>query len=246
MSNTSTVQNTEHLPKKINQFIDFFAKKVETIELADFRESDQLFRKILYVSIIDTLAKTALRKCTRNRQRVVSLVRKFSGWPDYNRVSLPHLVRLLEKQKDPKFTEVKDYAYSLLSNWGPSEIVSLSRDPDFDEVNALWPDNSTVNGIGLDYLSHASLFYTYRNSLIHELREPGHAIEGVLKSEQPFYHSMIDKMDQESWELAYPMGFYRKICTNFLQRLGEYYVSEELNPYECFTFGTYWIEELNL
>jgi hypothetical protein len=37
---------------------------VETIELADFRELDQLFRKILYVSIIDTLAKTALRKCS--------------------------------------------------------------------------------------------------------------------------------------------------------------------------------------
>lgn len=126
----------------------------------------------------------------------------------------------------------------------------MDRDPGYREVQKLWPRDKEhikpIENVQLDSLRHVHLFYTYRNSLIHELRTPGYGIE-FDKDKEPFYHSMTDKDENEitSWELVYPLAFFESICETALKNLETYYTSDRIDPYHFFTFGTYWIEELN-
>jgi hypothetical protein len=46
-------------------------------------------------------------------------------------------------------------------------------------------------------------------------------------------------------ELIYPWRFLHRLCGTALEQLGPYYDQNEINPYDSFDFGTYWIRELN-
>jgi hypothetical protein len=50
----------------------------------------------------------------------------------------------------------------------------------------------------------------------------------------------------EYWKLVYPLRFFYKLCETGLTKLKEYLNDNQLNPYEYFVFGKYWIEDLNI
>ena len=91
----------------------------------------------------------------------------------------------------------------------------LRDDPKYEDVRKLWPKShehiKPINYIQLDSICHVQLFYTYRNSLVHELRKLGHGIEFKDDSSEPYYHSIldIDKGGHMTWELVYPLGFLK-------------------------------------
>ena len=61
---------------------------------------------------------------------------------------------------------------------------------------------------------YAALFYTYRNHLVHEFREPGYGIERDDDFAAPYYHSMTscDRGSSEnSWELVFPCRLSRPL-----------------------------------
>lgn len=106
----------KELKGKIDQFISFFRTQVNIIRLAKFEKNGNLYKKILYVGIIDTLSKTIYSR-KGNRDRFVSFVRNFSGWNSCERISLPYLVRLLERAPDPQFSKLRKFALSLFDKW---------------------------------------------------------------------------------------------------------------------------------
>jgi len=64
---------------------------------------------------------------------------------------------------------------------------------------------------------------------------------------KPFYHSMEDvDTGTHTWELVYPLGFYQKIISTALSNLRAYYKKERIDPYQHYSFGTYWVDELNI
>ena len=70
------------------------------------------------------------------------------------------------------------------------------------------------------------------------------------EDKNPFYHLMstMDEdadVDNTSVELVYPWQFLHRLCDTSLCHLKEYLTANELNPYDSFRFGTYWISELN-
>ena len=241
------MRDEKELEEDIDRFLSFFEEKLSIVSETDFKDSNNLFRKILYVGLIDALSKTVSSPKKGNRERVTSFVLNFTDWEYCDRVSLPHLVRLLEKVPDPEFSAIREYAYSLQDQWCQGEVVSLEKEPTINEIKAKWPKGSPkpLDDINLEHLQHVNLFYKHRNSIVHELREPGYGME-FKNDVAPFYHSM-SQLDSESytWELVYPLGFYEKICSSALPKLKEYYIKERIDPYSLYTFGTYWLEELN-
>jgi hypothetical protein len=67
---------------------------------------------------------------------------------------------------------------------------------------------------------------------------------------EPFYHHLSTLEDgniaiESTVELVYPRRFLRRLCDTALVQLKQYFLTNELNPYDSFVFGTYWIRELN-
>lgn len=239
----------EKIEDQVNRFLSFFEDKFEEIKAASHGNSDRLFKKILYVGLLDTLSKTTSFPRQRNRERFTSFIQHFSCWKDSAKISLPHLVGLVSKIRSPEFSEIREFAFSEIEKWKPSTFPSLVQDPDLNQVKNLWPKSIPKpldENLQIDFLQHTNLFYKYRSSLVHELREPGYGFE-MKNDVEPYYHQhhSLDT-DVISWELVYPLGFYEKICTNSIKALRSYYIKERINPYNCFTFGSYFIEQLNI
>ncbi len=244
---------TDKLRESIDRFVGYFKKQINEIERLE-TEHAELYRRLLYASVLDTLAGTVLPKRS-NRERFVYFVQRFCQWPDGDRVSLPHLVQLLRKNPDPAFQSLREWAFAkfkLLPVHG-SVLMPISHDPSFDEVRQAWPapkeHRTPLEGVDLVSLQHYQLLYFYRNTLVHELRTPGYGID-FGDDREPFYHRMStlddsDKLVQVSVELVYPWRFLHDLCDRALDQLKNYFTTNELNPYDSLVFGTYWIRELN-
>jgi hypothetical protein len=239
--------NKEELKEAIGRFVGFFEEKLNTVKDANFGDSDALFKKTLYVGFIDALSSTVSFKKKGNRERIVAFVETFTDWEHCDRVSLPHLVRLLQKVPDPEFSDLRKFAYAQYDTWIEGRVFGLDCDPEYKEVRKLWPSSipKPLEDIQISFLKHSSLFYRYRNSLVHELREPGYGVE--FKADvAPFYHSMQNlDTEESSWELVYPLGFYERLLESSMNSLRLYYEAERINPYHQSTFGSYWIDTLN-
>lgn len=238
----------EDYREKISKFISFFSKQLDIICNAKFSENEKLYKKILYIGIIDAISKSVCPQ-KGNRKRFVSFVTQFSEWKDCERISLTHLAKLLEKVPDTEIPELREFVHSNF-NWREGDTIYLDKDPDYNTIRNLWPrDKESLKQIGdvaFESLTHVHLFYQYRNMLIHELRKPGYGME-YDDDDSPFYHSMRYRNDnnKKTWELVYPLGFYKIICGTLLKNLETYCINNRINPYNSYTFGTYFIDELN-
>lgn len=241
------MKDIEELEQDIDKFIGYFRDQIEKIHKIDGGESTNLFRQILYNSLLDALSRTTAYPKKGNRERIVEFVRNFCDWSSCEKVSLPQIVRLLEKVPEPGFSNLRQYAFSELDKWRGKDFVNISQDPDYNEVKKLWPKDiqKPLENIQIDFFQHVNLFYQYRNSLVHELRKPGYGME-FPENKEPYYHPMLDcETKQTTWELVYPTRFYDRLCETAIKKLNEYYMKDRIDPYSCYIFGTYWIDKLN-
>lgn len=242
------MQEINEIQKQIERFISYFQNKYEIVKETKFKANDELFKKILYIGIIDALSKTVFPR-RGNRERFVLFLEIFSDWKNCDRISLPHLVRLLEFTPEPEYSKLREFVFLAYGQWHSGQVISLENDPEFKEIIQYWPkgqaNNECIKGVKLETLKHVHLFYAYRNSLIHELRNLGYGLEELSLEEEPSYHSMTMEDGKDTWQLVYPLGFFENICETCLKNLEKYLTSNNINPYNSFNFGSYWKEELN-
>jgi hypothetical protein len=246
------------IDSNITGFIDTYREMAERItSVRGETESDfRVFEKVLHASLIDAVARAARPLTMGNKERFVSVVEEFGGWIDANRISLPHLVALLHKVPDPSFNDVRTFANRELRNWPLGSKIKLVREPPLAQVQAIWPkDQAGKNILGrikLEHLQHSHLLYSYRNSLVHELRTPGYAME-IIADDQPYYVSMdtlggsagYAQVSARSWELTYPIRFFRKLSTDLLENMERYFRANQVDPLTQYQFGSHWLPELN-
>ena len=104
-----------------------------------------------------------------------------------------------------------------------------------------------LEGVAADSLLHRRLLYQYRNSLLHEFRQPGHGSD-LADTEEPHYitlGSVQRPTNPELWLLNYPREFFERLVDDGLSNLRRYLTENDLNPYESYVFGDYWYESLN-
>jgi hypothetical protein len=238
----------------IDRFIGYFKKQLELIDGIPKSDSSKIFRKALYVSVIDTLSKCVFPHRVGNRERFVAFVMRFSNWSEGYNVSMPHLEKLLRVNPDPAYEKLRKsifaaYNGSLVHR---SQIVGIDTDPTYEDIKKDWPVQKEcripIEGVTLESLQHFNLLYAYRNSLVHELREPGYGMEFDEDEQYPYYHSrtiISGDGDERRIELVYPVNFFRKIASTCIDKLDTYLKDSQLDPYDYYKFGTYWIAELN-
>ncbi len=61
---------SDELQNNIDGFLRFFQRKLEGIKNAEFDESTQVFKKILYLGLIDALSKSVTLPKNSNRERI--------------------------------------------------------------------------------------------------------------------------------------------------------------------------------
>lgn len=240
-----------HIDEEISRYCCHFTRQIELIKALS-GESASLFQKALFCSLLDALSCSAYPN-KRPRDRFTSLVRKFGRWSNQDRISLPHLARVLQLTSDPAFSELRKYSIDKLSAWEATwGSIKLDQDPKLDEVLEHCPNidlSTKINEVEIKFLTHLHLLYSHRNSLVHELRSPGKGMESG-KEHEPFYHdlSTITSSSEpsiETIELVYPVLFFEQMCTTVLSGLKEYLKANELNPFDCYDFGSYWLGNLN-
>ncbi|MBI3738248.1 MAG: hypothetical protein HY258_04285 [Chloroflexi bacterium] len=215
------------------------------------------YKRVLYITVLSALSKIVVPNTRDNdRQRMVHLLSNFSEWGEYNRISLPHLVKLLNLTPEPAFEALRLYAIKQYNSWIIGDVITLDRDPSYIEIANLWPADNEYKfsikdnnrKIPLESLQHVYLFYTHRNSLVHEFRMLGLLSGDPAPSKnEPHYSALFHDAggDIITWELQYPLEFYRRITERCLTNLSEYLRRNQIDPVSFFTSNSYWISELN-
>lgn len=229
----------------VSRFVQYFGEVIEEVASLQPEKNLRSHKKLLYVAILDGLAKAAFPDECGNKKRFVSLLKQFSGWQYSTKVSLPHLVRMLSKKDDPIFSRLREFVEAELEEWSEGDFVLLARDPDYERVKDLWPSEQKSNKcrqrLTTESLQHSRLLYSFRNSLVHEFRQPGLPLESHDNT-CPYY---ISVGETSIWALVYPVRFFEHLCRQSLDKLESHFRQRKEDPTKAFKFGPFYIEELN-
>lgn len=243
---------THDLDSKITSYIEHFRNQVKRLREYEFHKEDRVLKKNILVSILDAISRTTSNYADGNRERFTGIVANFGNWPDHIRISAPHLSYLLENLRAPAYKNARQFIADVIAKNTGGSFVPLSRDPELEEVRKLWPvppEQKLVGQLSLASFTHLNLLYQYRNSLVHELREPGYGIEFSDDREEPFYHGMTtvgdDGSQKQTLELVYPLNFYFLLTETVIKNVDKYLREDRIDPYGSYQFGSSWIGELN-
>jgi len=206
------------------------------------KEIDKLpkhFRRILLLSLLDTLSKCAFPKERLNRKRFVKLIDCYSDWEYKDYVSLPQLRYLLFKVE--KCQDLKKEVESRISKWPHGRILRLHEaDPRLEDIDRLKYGKCEKL---IAKARYAPLLWKMRNSAVHEFRRPGKGWAFSNDNSTPYYHGCLDEKGAfESWELCIPCEVISKIVLQCSNRLKSEFEQKGLDPYndEHFKFGSSW------
>jgi hypothetical protein len=238
----------------ITLYINYFTEQVQLVEdhCPKSRDGD-LHRRILYSAILDAISRPVCVQQS-NRERIVGLINKFCDWPECDRVSLSHLSQLVRTKIEPELSELRNFTIRNMSQWVRGDVVLLHRDPSFSDVERIWPQNNgkpiLIDGVRLNWLQHCHLFYSYRNSLVHEFKTSGYHAELFDKNE-PYYVQVTEYRDENSrelersWQLQYTASFFKRLCKSALLSLESHLMQNQIDPVLMLAPGKYWIRELD-
>ncbi len=237
--------NTPHaeIAKSIEQFCSYFEREASAIGRVSVTEGPDIetgagnqfrYRKTLYVTAIDTLAGLRFHKSAypnlarRNRERFIRFLKEYGSWPEGDLVSLPFLKDELEASRllDRPLARHVTGKMSKFSTEDGGTLPISKMDESWPSLLALATTEKEEDAVN-EYL-HLALFYRYRNSLVHESRQPGRAMEGVFPSEEPSYHGYIG---DSRWYLMYPVNLFEELLKRSIAGFRAYLVTNQIDPY---------------
>jgi hypothetical protein len=242
------------LDSAIATYAEHFKAKVARLKGYELHAEDRLLlKKNILVSVIDAVSRVTSNSADGNRERFTAVVAHFGDWPDHTRVSAPHLSYFLRNLRAPAFSGARQAIAEAIRANSHGGFVPLSADPELDSIRKLWPvppDQKLVGQLSLSSFTHLNLLYHHRNSLVHELREPGYGMEFHEDHEEPFYHGMTavgaeGEPGERTLELVYPLKFYFRLTDAVISNVASYLRSNRINPYSAYRFGSSWIGDLN-
>lgn len=189
-------------------------------------------RKVLYAMAFDPLGRAAYGPTVHSRDRFVRLMRDIVKWPEADKVSLPQLQLRLREAKRFRHRLYRETSLRL-GTWSRGSPNHLSLSPVLLELHPFADETELVH---LRDAQYVHLFYTYRNNLVHEFREPGYGTDWSGTSKKPFYGSSV----YGPWELVFPVAFIADLYEHALLGLEEHLLREKINPYKQFQFGSLW------
>src|SRR5579862_3808401 len=138
--------------------LDAFRNQVTTLIDQVARIDNEVFRKALYVSMIDALSACAYDSM-RPGDRFRRFVLEIGNWRDGERVSLPQAALFFHGDTD-MLTAIE----ALLANWQWGQTHSITSDPFPNQL----PARQTLSKV-----QHLNLLWQFRNCILHSFRDPG-------------------------------------------------------------------------
>lgn len=239
-------------PQAIDRFCSYFEREIEEISRLVVTTNDgtepsaasgPLYRKVLYVTMLDTLAGVRFNRksypelAKQNRERFSRFVLEHCSWPEAKLTSLPFLFEKLKELKIEtgslgRFVSAKLSHFST-SDGGSVEAIKM------DEPSAALMQHaaSEKEEAAISKYEHIALLYRYRNWLVHESREPGHAMEAFADQPAPYYHGYLQRAD---WFLGYPLAMFKRLALNGLSGFRAYLEANAIDPYSALDKAQRW------
>ena len=161
------------------------------------------YRRVLLLSLLDTLSKCAYPKTKGNKKRFLKLINKYSKWNDKDRISLPQLDLSFSKKRINKM--LKEEVKKRLSSWPKGQLIRPSDDPFYRDLAGL-ANTSEKKIINKHRYSH--LLWNKRNFAVHEFRTPGKGWPLSNDNTSPYYHGFIG---DQTFHLVMPLEFISQI-----------------------------------
>ena len=222
----------------INTYVSYFEEQINKVTDLE----DKLYKKILYLCMLDTLGKARYPKHD-NQKRIISFLLNYAGSADMTRVSMPqllfnldHILKDSAKSTSRLYVYVKQKTDGLISGhfYRGHEV-----DPFYNEVASY---ANVKEKKKLKLARYAELFYTFRNQLVHGFNETAHCFEMSSDSTNPYYHSERNG----PWQLYFPADYFKSLCTEGLNNLKTYLEDNGINPYERYDFSDMWTDPKKL
>jgi hypothetical protein len=213
----------------VEVFIQHFREQGEAIAALP----SDLHKKILYCSALDPLARAVFLKRGNHRTRLVHLLTDHTDWSDSGRVSLYQLSCYLQAKKRTRFRLYREVTRRLNLS-PPKKRLLLSNSPRLSELIA---HAAPEEWKPLVLHTYGYLFYTYRNNLIHEYREPGYGTDWSRGGTEPFYTNLSSFGLRE---LVFPLGFVASLYAQALKGAQSELLKQKINPHKRFDFGSRW------
>ena len=238
--------------EQIESFEDYLKSKLASID-AISGDNDVLFKKILYVSFLDSLS-SCVYPGRGNKERFISMLERFSKWEDRDRVSLPHLGKFVHISSDPLLEKARKYVTPKLKKWQErsGREILISEDPKIGEIkDKSWKTNKET-GIkaSLTDFKHINLLYQLRNALVHQFQSRGDEMGKKRQHDHPFYQ-VVQTFDETLGmkplriELVYPTQFIKGLTESTLENVVNYLKDGNINPFPHYYAGDYWIADIN-
>jgi len=204
--------------------------------------SPRVLKKILFVVMLESLAKARHPELVSPRERVLALLDSSSDWGDRHRISLPQLLYRLELDKQQAMSPLAERIRSEIERWQWGLVYPIAgRDPQVEELKN-WPE---VGALGnritavIDHARHCNLFYECRNHLVHEFREPSSSGMEAMEHDYPYYFSLTSDKER-IWDLIYPVSFFHRLVMVVLDHACTYFVEQCIDPYEAYDWSPTW------
>lgn len=237
----------------IDQFCSYFSREIGEISRLAVAHTDgnsepssasgPLYRKVLYVTMLDTLAGVRFHKLAypelsrHNRSRFTRFVREHCSWPEAELVSLPFLLGKLRDQRLETLA-LGQHVSGIVAKFSTQDGGTLAASQIDAPAGALLGHavNEKEESAIWEY-QHIALLYRYRNRLVHESRQPGYAMEAFADSAAPYYHGYIG---ESGWYLGYPLAMCDQLLRNAVTSFRSYLVTNAIDPYSLLDDAQRW------
>src|SRR5215211_1181928 len=92
----------------IRAYVSYFRDQVQSIYDHCPKTMDgDLHSRILYMAVLDAISRSVFPK-EENRERIVQFVSWFCSWTECDRISLPHLYKLVGTKTEEQFQPLRN------------------------------------------------------------------------------------------------------------------------------------------
>lgn len=240
--------NQEEVERFISVMYDLY-NQIVSVETKRYSDN---FKISLLSSLVDMMSKSYYGNHYKNRRRFTLFIKEIMEWEFSTYVSLQQLYLAIEKDNRAQFDDLKKFIELKMNSFKKSQNNYLNNDVEIDFIDPYWPEGLKIcDKYRLYEFTHANLLYTYRSSLVHELRPPA-SQSNFLESEQPHYSPRILhgknsetgelEITGRLWELNYPLTFFMQIVYESIEKLKGKLTESNIDPYEKYDFGDLWIQ----
>lgn len=220
----------------IDSFFGYFRQELRSLESFERVQ----YRKILICVFLDTLAKAVFSDVQKNSERFTRFLTSFSSWPHWRRVAAFQLLYRLQHRGAVR-GELYVRVARVVHEHPPYSVIRAEHEPELRELLQYASSPEEKNFV--EQSTYVRLFYSLRNYLVHEGREPGGAYE-FGRDIEPMYMNLtrLNEAGQftDSKELLFPYAFMRRVIDECIERSYAHFSGLSVDPRSGFSMSSVW------